>query len=285
MERRRLGRTGHWSSVAILGCCAFADGDAEVATSAVDFALGRGVNHLDVAPSYGDAEVALRPVLSRVRDRVFLACKTMERSARGAREELERSLERLGVSSLDLYQLHAVTSDEELDAALGRGGAIETLLAAREEGLARFLGITGHFLDAPRVFRRAVDETPFDTVMFPVNAGHLADPAYAAAAEALFARCAEIDAGVMAIKALARRPWPDAGRRYSTWYEPFDQADHIRRAVAFTLSLPVTGFATPCDKALLEAALEAAEHAGPMGEDERAAYLAERPGSPLPAMP
>ncbi len=285
MEYRRLGRTEHRSSVAILGCCAFADGDADTAGSAVRDAVARGVNHFDVAPSYGDAEVALAPVMPEVRDRIFLACKTMERGAEEARRELEASLSRLRVEAFDLYQLHAVTSDEELDTALAPGGAIETLLAARDEGLTRFIGITGHFLDAPRVFRRAIGEAPFDTVLLPVNGGHFTDPDYRRAAEALFERAAELDVGVMAIKAVARRPWQsEDDRPFGTWYEPFDDAGAIDRSVSFTLSQPVTGFATPCDKRLLPLALEAAEHYVPMSAEEREEYLASRPGAPLPAM-
>jgi aryl-alcohol dehydrogenase-like predicted oxidoreductase len=285
VEQRRLGRTEHRSSVAILGCCAFGDGDAEAAGEAVRDAVARGVNHLDVAPSYGEAETALRPVMAEVRDRVFLACKTMERTAEGSRRELEQSLGRLGVGSFDLYQLHAVTSDEDLDTALGPGGAIETLLAAREEGLTRHIGITGHFLDAPRVFRRAISEAPLDTVMLPLNGGHFTDHDYRRAAEALFERCAELDVGIMAIKAIARRRWPaEAGQHeYGTWYEPFDEADAVARAVAFTLSLPITAFATPCDKRLLPLALDAAERFVPLSGEGREEYLASRPGAPLPA--
>jgi aryl-alcohol dehydrogenase-like predicted oxidoreductase len=284
MEQRRLGRTEHRSSVAILGCCAFADGDSEKAAVAVRDAVTRGVNHFDVAPSYGQAEAALGPVMPEVRDRIFLACKTMERSAEGARRELEASLERLQVDSFDLYQLHAVTSDAELDTALAPGGAIDTLLAARDEGLTRFVGITGHFLEAPRVFRRAIDEAPFDTVLFPLNAGHLSDPDYRAAAEALLERCAELDVGAMAIKAMARRRWPSEEHSYRTWYEPFEQTEDIERAVAFTLSFPVAGFATPCDARLLPLALDAAERVIPMTESQREEYLASKPGAPLASM-
>lgn len=285
MEQRRLGRTGHRSGVAILGCCAFRDGDGDAAAAAVRAAMRQGVNHLDIAPSYGDAELALAPVLPEIRDRIFLACKTGERTGDAARAEMEASLERLGTSSFDLYQLHAVTSDTDLDAALSPGGALEAILRARDEGLTRFVGITGHFLEAPRVFRRAIDEAPLDTVMFPLNAGHLADPVYRAAVESLLERCGELDVGAMAIKAIARRPWPDDGRPYGTWYEPFTDPDEITRAVAFTLSFAVAGFATPCDPTLLPLALTAAEQATPMMGQEQERYLAERPGAPLPAMP
>jgi aryl-alcohol dehydrogenase-like predicted oxidoreductase len=271
--------------VAILGCCAFADGDVEATASAVHDAVARGVNHFDVAPSYGNAEAALGPVIPEVRDRIFLACKTMERTAGGARHELESSLERLQTSRFDLYQLHAVTSDEELDRALSPGGAVEALLAARDEGLTRFLGITGHFLDAPRVFRRAIEMAPFDTVLLPLNGGHFTDPDYRRGAEQLLERCAELDVGVMAIKAAAQRPWQQStDRPYTTWYEPFSDARSLERSVAFTLSLPITGFATPCDRRLLPLALDAAERFVPMSAAEQAEYLESRPGSPLPSM-
>jgi len=285
LATRPLGRTGHLSSVAILGCCAFADGDAAAAAVAVRDAVARGVNHLDVAPSYGRAESAIAPVLAELRQQVFLAGKTMERSRAGARAELEGSLARLGVDRFDLYQLHAVTSERELETALHPGGALEAILEARDEGLTRFVGITGHFLEAPRVFSHAVAEAPFDTVMFPLGAGHLTDPRYRRAAEQLLERCADADIGVMAIKALARRPWPDDRRPYSTWYEPIEDPAEAERAVAFTLSFPIAGFATPCDRRLLPLALAAAEAAVPMTPEERTRYLAEVTAEPLPAMP
>lgn len=267
MEQRRLGRTGHLSSVAILGCCAFGDGDVEATRASLDEALAAGVNHLDVAPSYGDAESALGPSLPAVRGRVFLACKTNIRTAGGARAELERSLERLQTDHFDLYQFHGVTTEDELEAITAPGGAAEAVLAAQDEGLTRYVGITGHFLQAPRVFRAALQRIDLDTVMLPVNAGHWANADYRRDAESLLDLCAQRDVAVMAIKALARRPW-QGERQYSTWYEPLDEPGRIQRAVDFTLSLPVTGFATPCDRRLLPLALEAAEHFSRMAPEE-----------------
>lgn len=281
MQQRMLGRTGHASSVAILGCCAFGDGDVEATGHALDAALAAGVNHLDVAPSYGLAEVAVGAHLPAIRDRVFVAAKTMERTADGARRELEHTLEHLRTDHLDLYQFHAVTSDEELDAIVAPGGALETFLAAREEGTTRYLGITGHFLDAPRVLRRALDRIPLDTVMLPLGIAHFVDPAYRRDAEALLATATERGVGVMAIKALARRPWTKPTHTYETWYEPLDEPSRVQVAVDFTLSLPITGFATPCDRRLLPIALRAAEVSEPLDDAEREAVLLSQDLAPL----
>jgi aryl-alcohol dehydrogenase-like predicted oxidoreductase len=274
MERRRLGRTEHYSSVAILGCCAFGDGDVEAARETLELAIGAGVNHIDIAPSYGDAERAIGASLSEHRSALFVGCKTTERQAGPARGEMEQSLERLHIDAFDLYQFHGVTDEEELDALCAPGGAAEAVFRAKDEGLCRFVGITGHFLAAPRTFLRALDRLDLDTVMFPVNAGHLARPDYRRDAEALFQRCAERDVGVMAIKALARRPW-QGERRYRTWYEPLDEPGRVQAAVDFALSQPIAAFATPCDRRLVPLALDAAEHYRRLDEAALEAALAQ----------
>lgn len=281
MERRRLGRTEHNSSLAILGACAFGDGDVEATRTVLEQAIGAGVNHLDVAPSYGEAEVALGASLGAHRQELFVACKTNQRRGDPARAELERSLERLGIDRFDLYQFHGVTDEAELDAILSPGGAAEAVFAAKAEGLCRFVGITGHFLKAPRTFLAALDRLDLDTVMFPVNAGHFADADYRRDAEALLARCAERDIGVMAIKALARRPW-QGERRYRTWYEPLDEPGRVQAAVDFALSQPITAFATPCDRRLVPLALEAAERFRPMSEEDLRNALAQPDLAALP---
>jgi len=281
MEYRRLGRTGHLSSVAILGCCAFGDGDVEATGETLTRALEAGVNHLDVAPSYGDAELALGPHLGPVRDRVFLAGKTMERTAKGARRELETTLSRLRVDHLDLYQFHAVTSEEELEAILAPNGAARAFARALDEGLIRAIGITGHFLDAPRVFAHALERTELDTIVLPLGASHLADARYRRDAEALLARARERDVGVIAIKALARRPWGTQEHRYGTWYEPLEEPSRIQAAVDFVLSLPITGFATPCDRRLVPLALRAADGFVPLSTEEAETLLAQTDLIPL----
>jgi aryl-alcohol dehydrogenase-like predicted oxidoreductase len=274
MQRRRLGRTGHESSVAILGAAAFWDSTEDVVAGAFAMAVAAGVNHLDIAPQYGMAEDLAGNVLPEYRERLFVGCKTLERTASAARAQLERSLGKLRTDRFDLYQLHAVTTDDELAAALAPGGAAEALVRAREEGLVGAIGITGHFEHAPRLFLQALQQVDLDTVMLPVNPTMLALPAYRADWEALLAVVAERDLGVMAIKAVARAPWRDREHTATTWYEPQQEPDRIREAVRFTLSLPVTGFATPGDVRLLPAALTAAERFSPIGADEIEARIA-----------
>jgi aryl-alcohol dehydrogenase-like predicted oxidoreductase len=268
MQTRRLGRTGHESSVAILGAAAFWAATPDEAERGLALALDAGVNHLDIAPRYGGAEDALGPFIPAVRDRLFIGCKTTRSNPDGVRAQLEESLAKLGCDAFDLYQMHAVTSMEELDA---RAGAAEAILRARDEGLCRFVGVTGHDLGAPAAHAEAVRRYDLDTVMFPVNPRMWAEPAYRRDAEALLALAEERDLGVMAIKAGARRPWPDGANRWATtWYEPQrDQAD-LERGIRFALSVPrVVGFCTPGDQQLLPRALEAAARFAPLSEAER----------------
>ncbi|MEJ7583067.1 MAG: aldo/keto reductase [Acidimicrobiales bacterium] len=256
METRRLGRTGHHTSVAILGGAAFWEATTEEAGEGLALALQRGVNHLDIAPQYGAAEDVVGPHLPAVRDRLFVGCKTMRRSPDGVRAQLEESLAKLGTDHVDLYQLHAVTTVEDLDA---RAEAVTTIQAARDEGLCRFIGITGHDHSAPAAFREALRRYDLDTVMFPVYPRMWADPAYRTEAEALLGECAERDVGVMAIKAVARRPW-QGDHPPSPWYQPWDDTEGMRRGVGFALSTPgVHAFCTPGSLPLLPAVLDAAE--------------------------
>ena len=274
MERRRLGRTGHWSSVVTLGTAALGKVDQATADRAIQTALDAGVDHVDVAPSYGDAELRLRPWMPGLRDRVFLGCKTRERTRDGARAELSRSLERLGVDRLDLYQLHSVGKLADLDACTARGGALEALVAARDEGLVRWLGITGHTHDAPATHREALRRFDFDTVMFPLNFVLWAIPQYRTDAEALLAACRDRDVGVHVIKAVAKDPWGDRPRTHATWYEPFTDQSTIDAAVAFVLSQPVTTLCSVGDVTVLPRVLAAAERARPLDAAARDALVA-----------
>jgi predicted aldo/keto reductase-like oxidoreductase len=189
----------------------------------------------------------------------------------GAWAELNRSLALLRTDQLDLYQLHAVTNFEELDKAMASGGAIETLVRARDEGLTRYLGITGHGLQAPAVFAEALRRFDFDTVMFPLNPVLYANPDYRREAEALLAMCAEREVGVQIIKAIAKGPWGQQDRRYHTWYEPYEAQERIDEGVRFALAQhPVACIAIAGDTRLLPMVLEAAEKATPMSEAEQA---------------
>lgn len=274
MERRVLGRTGHQSSVAILGGAAFWESTVDTVAAAFAQAVAAGVNHLDIAPQYGMAEDLAGEVLPQYRDRMFVACKTLQRDAGGARAELERSLGKLRTDRFDLYQMHAVNSDEELAAVLAPGGAGETLVRAREEGLVGAIGITGHFQEVPRLFRTAVERLDLDTVLLPVNAPMLALPDYRANFTALLELAAARNVGVMAIKAVARGPWRTAEHTATTWYEPHRDPQTIRDAVRFTLSQPVTGFCLPGDLSLHPTTLAAAEEFTPMPAEEIEARIA-----------
>jgi aryl-alcohol dehydrogenase-like predicted oxidoreductase len=268
VQRRRLGRTGHHSSLAVFGAAALWDSDPETAARVFTGALEAGVNHLDVAPRYGRAQELLGPLIPAVRDRLFVACKTQRRDPGGVRAHLEESLERLRCDRFDLYQMHAVTDMSELDA---RAGAVEAILAARDEGLCRFVGITGHDLTAPATHAEALRRYDLDTVMFPVNPRLWADAAYRRDAEALLEEAAGRDVGVMAIKAAAARPWGTRAHTAGTWYEPYTTANEVNRGVRFALSVPgVHAFCTPGDTGVMALALDAAENFTPMDDAERA---------------
>jgi aryl-alcohol dehydrogenase-like predicted oxidoreductase len=282
LPTRRLGRTDHASTVAILGAACFASSTPEATAAAFNEALRRGVNHLDIAPRYGLAEELVGPLLPAVRDQLFVGCKTIRHNRDGVRAQLEESLTKLGCEHFDLYQAHGVTSLEELST---RAEAFDEMLRARDEGLCRFVGVTGHNVGAPAAHAEAVRRWDLDTVMFPVNARLWADPDYRRDAEALLELCAERDVGVMAIKAAAARPWGSrdrAQRHTTTWYEPYTEAEMVARTVRFTLSIEgVHAFCTPSDIGVMFTALDAAAAFEPLGEPEREALAAAVAGEPL----
>lgn len=275
MEARRMGRTGNVGSVAVLGGAAFGSATPEVVAEAFALAVANGVDRLDIAPSYGHAEQLAGAVLPAYRERFFLQCKTLARDRDGAWRELERSLDLLGTDHIDLHQLHAITSDEELDAALVPDGAAAALVEMREQGIISHIGLTGHFQRVARLFLRARQSVDLDTVMLPVNPTMLAVPGYRRDLEAVFSHAVEHDLGVLAIKAVARGPWPDDQRTHDTWYRPHTEAAEIQDALNFVLSLPIAGFATPGDTSLLPAVLAAAQTAVPLDDDAREARIAQ----------
>jgi len=233
------------------------------------------VNHLDIAPQYGDAETLVGPNIPAVRDRLFVACKTLRKNVDGVKAQAQESLAKLHVDRFDLYQAHAVTTTEALDE---RGPAIEEILRMRGEGLTRFAGITGHDLTVPATFVEALRRYDLDTVMFPVNARLWADADYRRDADALLQLCDQRDVGVMAIKAGAARPWGDRERWATSWYEPRRDIDG---GVRFTLSTPgVHAFATPGDVAVTRQAIDAAVQYEPMSDDERDAAIAAASDEP-----
>jgi predicted aldo/keto reductase-like oxidoreductase len=259
VEQRRLGRVGHQSSVLIYGAAALSEVDQDTADASIQLALDAGINHFDVAASYGDAELRLGPWMPTIRERIFLATKTGLRDRDAAWAQLNHSLERLQTDHVDLIQIHAVGDLAELDLVTRSGGSLEAVARAREEGLASWVGITGHGHQAPATHLEALARFPFATVLTPLNFVLAQDPAYLAAYQALVAEVQAQDAGLMIIKTVSRRNWPEPVEHgYSTWYEPFDDQRRISAAVAWVLSHPeVTGIATPGDVRLLPLVIRA----------------------------
>ena len=269
METRRLGRTDHKSTVAIFGAAAFWEISQQDADRVMEQVISAGVNHIDVAPSYGQAEERIGPWMPRERDRFFLGCKTTERTKDSAWKELRASLKRLKTGNFDLYQFHAVTSMAELDAVTGKGGALEAAVEARQRGLTRFIGITGHGADAPEIYLEALRRFDFDTVLFPVNFIQMANSKYRRNAEMLITECRKKDVGTMVIKSITKGPWQDGLKTATTWYEPFNETDKIQHAVNFALSHDVTGLCTAGDIHVLPKVLEACEHFVQLSTEER----------------
>jgi aryl-alcohol dehydrogenase-like predicted oxidoreductase len=259
METRRLGRIGHQSSVLIYGGAALSRVTQDEADTSIQLALDAGFNHFDTAASYGDSELRLGPWMGRIRERIFLATKTGERTRDAAARQIERSLERLQVGSVDLLQLHAIGDLEQLDLATGPDGALEAAITARDQGLVGAIGITGHGHQAPAIHLEALRRFPFDTVLTPLNPVLYRDPAYRRDFDALAAETQRQDAGLMVIKAISRRPWPeDAARSHTTWYEPLVDQTQIDAAVAFVLGHPaITGLATAGDVRLIPLLIQA----------------------------
>ncbi len=289
MQTRRLGRLEHLSTVLIYGAAALGSVTQDEADASVQEAITAGINHFDVAASYGDAELRLGPWAGRLGPDSFLATKTGEREVDAAWREINTSLERLRVDRVDLIQLHAVGDRDELDQVTRPGGALEAAVRARDEGLVGAIGITGHGDDAPATHREALHRFPFDTVLTPWNYVLAADPAFATEFHALRAECTRQDVALMTIKTVSRRNWPEgADQTYATWYEPWDSKERIDACVAFALREPgVTGIATPGDIHLLGAVIAAAEQADAMSDADIKAALEKAPdySSPFINMP
>lgn len=274
MQTRRFGRSGHMSSIVIFGAFAVGMLSQKEADAVMELIMARGVNHIDVAPSYMDAELRLGPWMERYRDRFFLGCKTQLREREEARAELYRSLERLRVDRFDLFQLHAVATMEELEACFALGGSLEAIVEARDEGLAKHLGITSHGPQAPAVLIEALNRFDFDSLLFTLNFQMWAGESYRRDVSRLMQIAEQRDIGTMVIKTWARGPWEDKEHRYHTWYEPFDDAEMVETALRFNLSQRVTGVISAGDARLLPMILDAAEGFQPMDDAEQAALLA-----------
>lgn len=287
MEKRRLGRLGHQSSVLIYGAAALGDVEQDVADRSIQEAIDGGINHFDVAASYGDAELRLGPWMPELRDRIFLATKTGRRDRESAWQEIQASLQRLQTDRVDLLQLHAIGDLGELDLATGPDGALEAAVRAQEEGLVGAIGITGHGHEAPATHLEALRRYPFATVLTPLNPVLWRDESYRVDYEALVGEVRRQDAGLMTIKTVSRRNWPDrVDHSHATWYEPYANQAPITSAVSWVLSHEeVTGIPTAGDVTLLAMLIEAERNRVSLAEAERQLASDGDYSSPFIAMP
>ena len=281
IDTHPFGRTGHASSRVIFGAAALGSMGQEKADAILALLLQHGVNHLDTAASYGDSELRLAPWLVQHRNDFFLATKTGERTGEAARAELERSLTRLGVDHVDLIQLHNLVEPDEWDVAHGPGGAVEALAKARDEGLVRHIGVTGHGLRIAGMHLRSLERFPFDSVLLPFSYVLLQDAEYRADVEALTALCADRQVAVQTIKAIARRRWDDGTAGHFSWYEPLTDDAAITRAVHYVLGHEKVFLNTTSDARLLPTVLAAAEAIAPVDEAQLDADLTEFGVTPL----
>ena len=285
MEKRVLGRTGHASTVVCFGTAGIGRVTQEVADEAVEQVLAYGVNHIDIAPTYGEAMERMKPWMPRIRERMFLGAKTGKRSKDEAWDEINDCMRRLGVDSFDLFQLHYVANMEVLDRVTGKSGALEALVEMRDRGLTRFIGITGHGPEAPRVQIEALDRFDFDTVMFPISAAIYRNAEYRRDAERLLALAIERNVGVHTIKMIARGGWGDRERECTTWYDPHRDQEDIDAALWWVLSQPMHTAPSAGDVQILPKVLSAAERFQHLDDDSQADVIArQRPPLPEPAL-
>jgi aryl-alcohol dehydrogenase-like predicted oxidoreductase len=269
-----FGQTGHESTRTIFGAAALGSVSHAEAERTLETLLEHGVNHIDVAASYGDAELRIAPWLAQHPGQFFLATKTGEREYTSAREEIQRSLERLGVDRIDLLQLHNLVDVIEWETALREGGALEAAVEAREEGLVRFIGVTGHGLTVARMHLRSLERFAFDSVLLPYSYVQLRDERYAADFEELMAVCADRGVAVQTIKSISLAPWDGRTQTAATWYEPLREQADIDLAVHWVLGRPGIFLNTAGDVALMPKVLDAAERFAARPPDEAMDELA-----------
>jgi aryl-alcohol dehydrogenase-like predicted oxidoreductase len=273
MQTRKLGKTGHNSTIITFGGFALSSVNQKEADAGIDMALKAGINGVDVSPVYGGAEARLGSWFGRHGNRFFLSCKTAERTKSGAWEGLKRSLETLQVDHFDLYQFHMVDNQRDLDTILGPDGALEAVLEAKKQGLLRFIGITGHH---PPLHNAALQRFNFDSVMFPLNRVHAAAFSGWNDWRDLLKTAQQKQVGVFAIKSAAKRLWENEAKpQYNTWYEPFDAAEDICKSLGYTLSQDITSAVTPGELKLLPMLIEAANQFTPLSPGLQQQYVSE----------
>lgn len=275
IEKRPFGRTGHMSTVTLFGAAALGSVSQADADRTLDLLLEYGVNHIDTAASYGDAELRIGPWMAQYRKDFFLATKTGQRTYAAAREEIHRSLERLRVDSVDLIQLHALVHPDEWDTAMGPGGALEACIEAREQGLVRFIGVTGHGRTIAAMHRRSLARFDFDSVLLPYSFTIMQDEVYEHDFELLLKSCWERNVAVQTIKTITRGPWATTERTRSTWYQPLEEQGDIDLAVHWAMGRPGIFLNTVGDIHILPRVLDAAARYQRRPSDEEMKALAQ----------
>jgi aryl-alcohol dehydrogenase-like predicted oxidoreductase len=282
IEKLTFGRTGHFSTRLLLGAAAFADVTQSEADRSIELALSYGINHVDTAASYGDAELRVGDWIRRHGRPFFLATKTEDRTYDKAVESIRRSLERLQVDQVDLIQLHFLVDPQEWEIAMGPGGALEAAIYARDEGLVRFIGVTGHGWTVAERHLAALERFDFDSVLLPYSYTMMQNEQYQQEFETLFALCQKRNVAVQTIKSLVHRPWGDTAQNHATWYKPLEDQAAIDTAVQWVLGRPGLFINTVGDIHILPKMLEAAvRYEGPISDEEMAAQVERLQMQPL----
>ena len=277
IPKQHFGHTGHKSTRIIFGAYALSKAKRAAADHVLEMLFEYGVNHIDTAPMYGNAEKCIGSWMAQHRGSFFLATKSRKRTYKGAREDLQRSLDRLRVDYVDLWQMHGLTNPVGWEKAMGPGGALEAFIEARDKGLVRFLGVTGHGIMAPAMHLKSLERFDFDTVLLPYIYSLIQNPRYAADFEALVALCRERHTAVQTIKSIARRPWEGRPKTYNTYfYEPLDTQDAIDKSVHWALGLPDSFPITAGDMRLLPKMLDAASRFEKRPSDTEMTAMADK---------
>ena len=259
VPKQNFGRTGHMSTRAIFGAAALSQVTQEEADQTLELLLEYGINHIDTAASYGEAELRIGPWMAKHRQDFFLATKTEKRTYTGAKEELHRSLERLQVDHVDLWQMHFLVEEDDWQSAMGPKGALEAFVEAKEQGLVRFLGVTGHEIRVTKFHKRSLERYDFDSVLLPYSPVLMKNQVYADSFENLISVCQERNVAIQTIKSISRGPWKDKQKKHATWYEPYEDQAHIDAIVHWVLSRPGIFLNTVGDIYLLPKVLDAVQ--------------------------
>ena len=276
IPKKPFGRTRHESTRVLFGGAALYAVTQVEADATLDLLLEHGINHIDTAASYGESERRIGPWMKHYRDQFFLATKTEARTRQAARESLLSSLEYLQTDHVDLFQIHNLSTQEEWEIAMGPGGALEAFVEAREQGLVRFIGVTGHGTEIARLHKSALERFDFDSVLLPYNYPMMQNPRYAADVKELFRVCAERNVAIQTIKSITRAAWGDRPQTRSTWYEPLEDQADIDLAVHWVLGEPAVFLNSVADIHLLPRVLDAAQRFERKPADDEMKYLTTR---------